>query len=636
MGTGQSALKGLEIEEKAVEITDFWTHHSANIDGSNPQSLSVFISEPSLHSTASFGKPSPLEKNAKNLMLHRHPCILKYVSSWPKGSKFFLATEEVKPLVQVIGGQTTLQICIGLYSILRALLFLHEKASASHNNICSSAIYVTTDGCWKLGGLEYLCRFAELTPAYFRKIKNYRYEKAISPEEDESMTSISTEPASIDRYAFGVLAEDVLRLKNADDVPGLTDFKDFCKERLKTTDTSAIASLSSLLNHPFFSHDFMKIHAFLTELPLKNETEKEEFFLNVVQKLESFPEKIVAEQLGKLLLSRLVLLDRTAQTKLLPFVLKPKNEQDCQDQGLFTVPTFKVHLIPKLLQMFCVRDASIRLLLLSHLNSFVHVFEKEELKCRVLPELLVGIKDNDDYLVGTTLRALADLIPILGAATVIGGSRAKLFTDGRPKKLQRLKKSNHNINASPEATRIADRSMLSLPERPSPDGGEDRAELSFSNTEEENWSDWEGQEVQKKASDVKSLESAINGSLDDNFKPLVSIYRPDLVNFGDSVEEILIPPKIVDKIKYSKKPISDISELDIKNSKSMNHKDEFDFFTDMEPVIQKPQVLHVEEVTHKNIFDVNLTNQSADTEEDNGWGDDLNDWDVDDSVESKE
>ena len=148
-------------------------------------------------------------------MLHRHPCILKYVSSWPKGSKFFLATEEVKPLVQVIGVQTTLQICIGLYSILRALLFLHEKASASHNNICSSAIYVTADGCWKLGGLEYLCRFTELTPAYFRKIKTYRYEKAISPEEDESTASISTDPTAIDRYAFGVLAEDVLRLKNA-------------------------------------------------------------------------------------------------------------------------------------------------------------------------------------------------------------------------------------------------------------------------------------------------------------------------------------------------------------------------------------------------------------------------------------
>lgn len=286
--------------------------------------------------------------------------------------------------------------------------------------------------------------------------------------------------------------------------------------------------------------------------------------------------------------------------------------------------------------MFCVRDASIRLLLLSHLNSFIHVFEKEELKSRVLPELLVGIKDNDDYLVGRTLRALADLIPILGAATVIGGSRAKLFTDGRPKKLQRLKKSNLNINTSPEATRIADRSMLSLPERPSPDGGEDRAEISFSYAEEENWSDWEGQEIQvKKANEIKGLESVINGPVEENLKPLVSVYRSDRVNSSDSVEEILITRKIDDKIKYSKKPISDISELDIKHSKSMNHKDEFDFFTDMEPVIQKPQVLHVEEVAHKNMFDVHLTNQSAEIEEDNGWGEDLNDWDVDDHAESK-
>ena len=292
--------------------------------------------------------------------------------------------------------------------------------------------------------------------------------------------------------------------------------------------------------------------------------------------------------------------------------------------------------------MFCVRDASIRLLLLSHLNSFVHVFEKEELKSRVLPELLVGIKDNDDNLVSTTLRALADLIPILGAATVIGGSRGKLFTDGRPKKLQRLKKSNININSTLEVNRIADKSMLSLPERPSPDGGEDRTELNFSYAEEENWSDWEGQEVEvKKGNDINGLECVINGTKEEDLKPLNLIHRPEIVNSlnPDSVEEILISRKIVDKSTYSKKPIiSDISELDIKHSKTINHnEDEFDFFTDMEPVIQKPQVLHVEEVTQiKNIFDVYLTSQAVATEEDNGWGEDLNDWDIDANTEPKE
>lgn len=47
-------------------------------------------------------------------------------------------------------------------------------------------------------------------------------------------------------------------------------------------------------------------------------------------------------------------------------------------------------------------------------------------------QLLVGIKDTNDNIVASTLRALSLLVPILGAAIVIGGKRARLFTDGRP------------------------------------------------------------------------------------------------------------------------------------------------------------------------------------------------------------
>lgn len=148
----------------------------------------------------------------QNLMLYRHPCILKYVSSWSKGSKFFLATEQVKPLIQSIETQNTLQICMGLYSILRALVFLHEKAFVSHNNLCESSIYVTPEGCWKLGGLECLCKFNDLTSSYLQKIKSYRCEKAISINEDTTITL--TNFTTIDVYAFGVLAEDILRQKD--------------------------------------------------------------------------------------------------------------------------------------------------------------------------------------------------------------------------------------------------------------------------------------------------------------------------------------------------------------------------------------------------------------------------------------
>lgn len=137
---------------------------------------------------------------------------MRYISSWSKGSKFFLATEQVKPLIQSLETQNTLQICMGLYSILRALVFLHEKASVSHNNLCESSIYVTPEGCWKLGGLECLCKFTELNSSYLQKIRNYRYKKAISSNEDTIVTSTSF--TTIDVFAFGILAEDILKLKD--------------------------------------------------------------------------------------------------------------------------------------------------------------------------------------------------------------------------------------------------------------------------------------------------------------------------------------------------------------------------------------------------------------------------------------
>lgn len=63
-------------------------------------------------------------------MLHRHPNILKYVASWRVNDQVYLATEEVNTLQNVISKQTSLQICIGLHSILNAISFLHEKVSS--------------------------------------------------------------------------------------------------------------------------------------------------------------------------------------------------------------------------------------------------------------------------------------------------------------------------------------------------------------------------------------------------------------------------------------------------------------------------------------------------------------------------
>lgn len=145
-------------------------------------------------------------------MVYRHPCILKYVSSWQKNLKSYLAVEDVTPLAHIVTKLSSLQISIGLYSILKSLGFLHEKALASHNNVCISSIYVTKEGNWKLGGMEFLCKYNELTSEYLSKSRGNRYNRAVDSNEDK-LVKDGKKKDFVDIYAFSVLAMEVLKSK---------------------------------------------------------------------------------------------------------------------------------------------------------------------------------------------------------------------------------------------------------------------------------------------------------------------------------------------------------------------------------------------------------------------------------------
>uniref|UniRef100_A0A1E1W001 Protein kinase domain-containing protein n=1 Tax=Pectinophora gossypiella TaxID=13191 RepID=A0A1E1W001_PECGO len=533
MGNEGSQLSGLEIEEKATDISDFWTHYQATIKDScryfslkGDGSVSVFKGQavPGPLWTIT----SPLEKFSNNLLKYRHPCIIRYISAWQQRSTLHLATEYVQPLSHILNSQTPLQLCIGLNNILRALVFLHEQAGMSHNNVSISAIYVTGDGQWKLGGLEYLCAFTELTPGYLKQARIHRYDKAVDPNE-ESYDNVS----KVDQYGFAVLVEDAFKGHKDDEVPYLREFKTYCRDMLQHTNPVKRPKLSEVLQHNFFNHEFITIYKFLNFLPLKSEEERCDFFTNILDTLKCYDEETVAKQLGGLLLSRLTMLDQTARKDVIPFILKPKNErsQNAEHSGFFSISVYKEHVKPRLMQLFAVRDTQIRMLLLTHFSKFVHMFSHEELSQHILPELLLGIKDTDDNLVASTLICLSELVPILGADTVIGGKRSKLFTDGRPNPKSNLvlssnvpKEENgflatkslrdfHCSEDSYEQNEVDNSSFDKnlLNERPSPVGGESVEEKYIITTEtkrnntgesEEDWSDWDNSNNQTSTAPV--------------------------------------------------------------------------------------------------------------------------------------
>ncbi|XP_066248943.1 protein-associating with the carboxyl-terminal domain of ezrin [Euwallacea similis] len=628
MGNEQSQIPGIEIEQKAIEVSDFWAQHNATVNNlQNGSKLSIFVGDIFLNEP--FWVPqTPLERFNKNLMLYRHPSIIRYISSWQKANKFFLAVEEVIPLSHLLAHMTTIEICLGLYSILKALSFLHENADASHNNVCLASIFVTKEGTWKLGGLEYLCRYKHLTAEYLQKSRSHRYGKAIDSNEGMHVQNNVGRKDFVDTFAFCIFAIEILKGKNSD-MDILNTFKELCTKVVQEPNVLLRPKLISLLEHELFKHKFIFIHSYLIELPLKADREKTEFFTNLKRELEELDEQVVASQLGRLLVSRMVLLNKTARNCLLPYILIPKNGEN---SALFSDSVFRKYIAPQLLNIFCVRDAQIRLLLLEYFCHFIDSFTKEELQLQILPELLVGIKDTNNELVAVTLHTLADLVPVLGADVVIGGKRAKLFNDGRPKHHNSSRKSSKNpqkFNSmvgqnlpiiGPESSATSSSVELNtspheLPERPRPDGeeGETSTEEIEQSAEEDVdiWDDWDNENVEG-IGEMTLIED---------------ITDTHYLHVND-IEEVRLSEANSNKIMNGSKTkkIIDITELDIKNQTKMElEQNEIDFFEDMEPVIRTNNKFVINTTIGKtgDLVSSKLSVNTGDVSEE-GWGDD---WD---------
>lgn len=603
MGNDQSQLKGLEISRKAIQVTDYWSlYHGEIPTESSVSTISIFQGE-TLVTGQFWTNQNPLERAIRNLKIYRHPNILKYIASWNKGSLKMLATERCRPLATCLNITSDVQICLGLRNVLCALIFLIEQAIVRHLSISISSIYVTEDGTWKLAGFEHLWSGKEFNLTLLEKSQPYRYSKAIDSEE------LKNKGQGVEQYAFAVMCEEILHNKTDSNIPAVEDFKSYCATHLKHTNVTMRPKLSAILLHPLFNHDFILIHSFLTELPLKSPQAKMEFFTGLADRLRTFDPETVAEQMGSLLLSRIVLLDTTAQLCVTPFILRPKT--DDLSSGLFVARIFSAYILPKVKQVFCVQDAQIRLTMLEYFPDYFLYFSLEDLKEHILPQLLLGIKDTNDVLVAKTLLCLADLVPVLGSAVVIGGNRSKVFADGRPqgvpdqsnlwsgvRSITPVLGSGEFLSGSPipgggvvASTGENFSSIINggdfsyMPERLSPEGEDIERTNSDLELEVDEWSDWENDgnehisnhpnnaapEVESAKTEPRTEGQPVVSQTDLQIESSSKLNRPALSQTR-SIENLDIKTQPFKKLEASPD-------------------EEMDFFRDMEPIIQKANVL---------------------------------------------
>ncbi|XP_034545931.1 N-terminal kinase-like protein [Notolabrus celidotus] len=403
-----------EILPETQEKSGIWSLHRGKRK-INGEPVSVFLYEVAQGTEQQTQLAKAAFKRMKTL---RHPNILAYVDGLETEKSLYLVTEQVTPLAVHLkaqaekGGSGDLEVSWGLHQIVKALSFLVNDCHLLHNNLGVWSVFVDRAGEWKLGALDHVAA-EQGDPSGV----SLPAPKAVYPDMEKydppEMPNSSGEKWAGEVWRLGCLIWEVFNgplprtssLRSLGKVPK-TLVPHYCE--LVGANPRARPNPARFLQNcrapgGFLSNSFVESNLFLEEIQIKEPAEKQQFFQDLSENLDSFPEDFCKHKVLPQLLTAFEF-GNAGAVVLTPLFKVGK---------FLSAEEYQQKIIPVIVKMFSSTDRAMRIRLLQQMEQFIQYLNEAAVNSQIFPHVVHGFTDTNPAIREQTVKSMLLLAPKL-------------------------------------------------------------------------------------------------------------------------------------------------------------------------------------------------------------------------------
>uniref|UniRef100_A0A3Q4AHR1 N-terminal kinase-like protein n=1 Tax=Mola mola TaxID=94237 RepID=A0A3Q4AHR1_MOLML len=405
-----------EILPDTQEKSGIWTLHRGKRK-TNGEPVSVFVYEIAQGTELQTQLAKAAFKRMKTL---RHPNILAYVDGLETEKSLYLVTEQVTPLAVHLkaqaekGGAGDLEVSWGLHQIVKALSFLVNDCHLLHNNLGVWSVFVDRAGEWKLGALDHVAPEQGDPSGVSLPAPKAVYpdmEKYDPPETTSSGAEKWEKRTAV--WRLGCLIWEVFNgplprtssLRSLGKIPK-TLVSHYCE--LVGANPRARPNPARFLQNcrapgGFLSNSFVESNLFLEEIQIKESAEKQQFFQDLSDHLDSFPENFCKHKVLPQLLTAFEF-GNAGAVVLTPLFKVGK---------FLSAEEYQQKIIPVIVKMFSSTDRAMRIRLLQQMEQFIQYLNEAAVNSQIFPHVVHGFTDTNPAIREQTVKSMLLLAPKL-------------------------------------------------------------------------------------------------------------------------------------------------------------------------------------------------------------------------------